>query len=385
MICANDKDDTWGGDRFLNYVATLSAKIYYPSLLPSLPFLPVSPLRTGRNLVPNSLISISFHHSNSMLKNPIAFWGILMNLKFPFYLFTIFLSASLFSCGSGGGGGSDGGDNSGSAQFTENCSLKVFGGGSCLSDQGPVTSIFPLNATGDPISLCTGTFVTKKAILTAAHCLSPSFLQATPNSVLIRVGSLAYRASRWRINPNYIATENGNDNLRYDVAVVLLDQDADVNTIPLLGSKPINVGDEIIAFGFGRTGDNQGAIVVGDESLKSAKLTVALKSEGLIYVSSKDDGICNGDSGGPGIILSAAGSPGVVSVNEAKYLESCKASSVSIPELETLIGRALTDEEKTALQQELPNGLFPGAVLLDIQDQGILNFLGSAIDELSVQ
>jgi V8-like Glu-specific endopeptidase len=164
--------------------------------------------------------------------------------------------------------------------------------------EGQMKSIGALNI--DMSGSCTATLVGPSVVITAAHCVENASSQ-----VLFIVGESyrsperTFRASSWHLHPQFAGTSGGFGRPEYDIAVVLLEEDA---TAAGLEPVPVNlntfslVGKTIQAVGYGMTrpGDYANSqrwwttMPVSQES----PLTYTADGAGVT-------GICQGDSGGP--------------------------------------------------------------------------------------
>ncbi|MCA9668600.1 MAG: S1 family peptidase [Myxococcales bacterium] len=144
-------------------------------------------------------------------------------------------------------------------------------------------------------SACTGTLIGKRAVLTAAHCVTS---KTAPYPVLSQVrfyvdnfqGAL-YPASSVAVHPSWAGQGNQND-----VAVVILNKDVSgVTPMPMASTKPV-VGEAITLLGYGLTGAGQGQFGtkrIGTNTVNS------VGNENLRFLSTSGAMVCNGDSGGP--------------------------------------------------------------------------------------
>ena len=160
-----------------------------------------------------------------------------------------------------------------------------------------------LNSNGDIMSTCTGAMVTTDDVLTAAHCVS---IPGTAE-IGVYVGQELVRVSRGAIHSGY----DGSTESPYDIAMVTLERPIGIAPVPLHLSTPLQVGDSVTAFGYGKNEDYQ----YGPSDYRAARMRVAAIGGGLFATSFDDAGtsICQGDSGGP-VTKTVNGHAGIVGV-----------------------------------------------------------------------
>lgn len=216
-------------------------------------------------------------------------------------IFVFGILATLFT-GCGGGGGEKGGQ----AQVAPCDVLRIAGGDSC--DTAPRAIAIVATNSG----YCTGTFITRQHVLTAAHCFS-----SPRERVVVGTTGYAEDAARVAIHPSY----DGDVSSPFDVAVVTLQAPIDVSPVGIKLSQDISKGDEVVIYGFGLDQNGQDVITRvrdGGIALKATRLDVVGVDEGTVLSQSDGSGdTCQGDSGGALLLSGVNGQTGVVALVRA--------------------------------------------------------------------
>lgn len=218
-------------------------------------------------------------------------------------LFVVSLSLGMLN-GCGGGGGSEKGGDSSDPCTT----LKIAGGQSCSSPP-PAIAMVKL-----PSAYCSGTFITKRHVLTAAHC----FEFGGASSTRIETPNFSYQAAAVSVHPSFNPSSISDT---YDIAVVTIGSDAPVNPVPINTSRAVQVDDSVVTYGYGLDQNDQTAfarIVNGEAPVKATALNIIGVSPSSINSISNGTGdTCAGDSGGSLLLDGNNGSPGIVAVVRA--------------------------------------------------------------------
>lgn len=177
-----------------------------------------------------------------------------------------------------------------------------------LEPDFPATVALGAQFGNNAFSACTGTLITPKIILSAAHCggdLPPELIvQAGKaffgDSVLTADSVIGF--SDVVVHPDYVELEGtiGGTLGEYDISLLVLQEDAPVQPI-FYWPEPMDetwIGQEIISVGFGITDAN-----ANDSGTKrSAPLVVSDIDEMFVISDNADNpnqaNICSGDSGG---------------------------------------------------------------------------------------
>lgn len=192
--------------------------------------------------------------------------------------------------------------------------LRIAGGAECFD---PPSSIAVIRI---PTGYCSGTFITKRQILTAAHCFA-----AGTSGVRVISQYYSYNATKVQVHPNFNPAVPSDQN---DVAVVTIGSDAPVTPVPLRLSTDTKSGDTAVTYGYGLDQNDDtyvDRVESGEAALKATSLDIIGVSD--FAVKSISDGTgdtCQGDSGGSLLATGNNGQPGIVALVRAGPLP-CQA------------------------------------------------------------
>jgi hypothetical protein len=215
------------------------------------------------------------------------------------------LLGGAIACGGGGGGGTTPTTPTGPAQPAPNINAcgaiaqgvsgltAITNGEQCSSDNTSVVSL-TMSKAGLNEGSCSGTVISSRVLLTAAHCLDEGI-----TGVLIWRGEVPPRqiaASSFKFHPGY------SGNPAFDVGVIFVGEDLGRPIVPLLLGRAAQVGETAVVAGWGQDLQQRGAFLrAGTTTLSGADGSVL-----RTLFSSIASGICFGDSGGP-ILLQEQG------------------------------------------------------------------------------
>lgn len=223
-------------------------------------------------------------------------------MSFSFRVLPIFLIIASTAACSGGGD-----DNASQGACS---AAKISGGESCSDGQPNVAYILTSGPSGG--FECTGSYISLTAVLTAAHCFAPDTTEAT-----IASRGAVRRGTEFTVHPLY----DGSVDSPYDIAVLKVDVPLNNAPLPLLFSREPQLGEELVAYGYGEDQNGLGAvgrIESGESPLKAAFITYIGNDFGSIAITSAGDGsVCPGDSGGPVLAKDGSGRYGIIGITRA--------------------------------------------------------------------
>jgi len=192
----------------------------------------------------------------------------------------------------------------------------IVNGSECSPAATPVVKLNLYNKDG-LAGGCTGTIISSRAVLTAAHCLVDGITSAR---VFLGTGDQVPSTSiEW--HPSYKPTSASS----LDVGIVLTGQDLARTPQALLTSRDARVGEQAVIAGWGNdvTGSGGNTLRAGTASI-SAVGNITLET---IY-SGSGSAVCSGDSGGP-LLLAEGGVWAVAGITSATSIGGSCAQGTS--------------------------------------------------------
>jgi hypothetical protein len=197
---------------------------------------------------------------------------------------------------------------------TPSSGLSILNGSACSADRSSVVLLNMRTSDGLSAGSCSGTVLTPRTILTAAHCLDEQ-----TGIVRVWLGSGAeIVAQSFTFYPNYQFNVPGS----FDVGVVVMAADLPRNGVPVLTSRDARAGETAIIAGWGRDQNDVSATLrAGSTSLTSVTSSL-LQTQYAPPASS----VCSGDSGGP-ILVNEAGAWVIAGITSATSNNICNTGT----------------------------------------------------------